>query len=166
MHHQEERAALAEIHEKIVREFLCFAGLLYQTVDIAEEIKAALKGRICEKLAVCLPLSVIEEKKYYSERTVSDDVENKHQELQYLRREYAAMIKNNSAENTEVHKTGERIEALTEELARTHPYYMPLPQFKGTDWGKLQSILKPDEVVYQYVLTEMTVISILVTDKW
>lgn len=166
VHHQEERAALAEIHEKIVREFLCFAGLLYQTVDIAEEIKAALKGRICEKLAVCLPLSVIEEKKYYSERTVSDDVENKHQELQYLRREYAAMIKNNSAENTEVHKTGERIEALTEELARTHPYYMPLPQFKGTDWGKLQSILKPDEVVYQYVLTEMTVISILVTDKW
>lgn len=166
VYHQEERAALAENQDKIVREFLCFAGLLYQTTDIAKEIKAELKGRICEKLAVCLPLSVIEEKKYYSEKAVSADQKNKHQELQRLKQEYAVMMKNGGVENAEVYNMAERIDALTNELVRSHPYYMPLPQFGGTDWNKLQSILKPGEVVYQYVLTERTVISILVTDKW
>lgn len=166
VHHQEERAALAETYDKIVREFLCFAGLLYQTTDIAKEIKTELKGRICEKLAVCLPLSVIEEKKYYSEKAISADLKNKHQELQRLKQEYAVMMKNGGVENAEVYSMAERMDALTNELVRSHPYYMPLPQFGGTDWNKLQGILRPGEVVYQYVLTERTVISILVTDKW
>lgn len=32
--------------------------------------------------------------------------------------------------------------------------------------GRIEKNLKPDEVVYQYVLTEMAMVSILVTDKW
>lgn len=166
VHHQEERAALAEMYDKIIREFLCFAGLLYSAKDVAEEVKTGLKKRICEKLAVCLPLSVIEEKKYYSEKIISDELKNKHQELEHLKQEYAIMLKNNSVESDEVNKIAKRIESLTNEMVRSHPYYMPLSQFQGTNWDKLQSVLKPDEIVYQYVLTDIAIVSILVTDRW
>lgn len=102
VYHQEERASLAEIYDKILREYLCFAGVFYSAKDISKEIKAELRNRICKKMALCLPLSVVEQKKYNMEKNISADLEEKHHELQYLKKEYAIMLKNNSIESVEV----------------------------------------------------------------
>ena len=42
VYHQEERASLAEIYDKILREYLCFAGVFYSAKDISKEIKLSL----------------------------------------------------------------------------------------------------------------------------
>lgn len=166
VYHQEERASLAEIYDKILREYLCFAGVFYSAKDISKEIKAELRNRICKKMALCLPLSVVEQKKYNMEKNISADLEEKHHELQHLKKEYAIMLKNNSIESVEVNNIARRIENLSKELVQCHPYYMPLSNFQGTNWAELQSALKSNEIVYQYVLTEMAVVSILVTKEW
>lgn len=166
VYHQEERASLAEIYDKILREYLCFAGVFYSAKDISKEIKAELRNRICKKMALCIPLSVVEQKKYNKEKNISADLEEKHYELQHLKKEYAIMLKNNSIESVEVNNIARRIENLSKELVQCHPYYMPLSNFQGTNWVELQSALKSNEIVYQYVLTEMAVVSILVTKEW
>lgn len=74
--------------------------------------------------------------------------------------------KGNRVEDNDVQTIAREIDFLSKELINKHPYYMPLNKFEGTNWEELKKHLKPDEVVYQYVLTEMVMVSILVTDKW
>jgi len=166
VYHQEERAALAQEYELIIREYLCFSGMFYSAKDIKSEIMQKLKKEIIDKMSMCLPLSVIEQKKYYMKNRISDELERKHNKLQHLKKEYAIMLKGNSIEDVNVQAIAKEIEILTNELIHKHPYYMPLERFQGTDWKELKKNLKPNEVVYQYVLTEMVMVSILVTSEW
>ena len=166
VYHQEERAALADEYEQIVREYLCFSGMYYAAKDIDNEIKQRLKDSILRKMAICLPMSVIEQKRYYMKKAISDELEKKHQRLQNLKREYAIMLKGNKVEDDSVQEIAREIEKLSNELIHKHPYYMPLEKFEGTNWDELQKSLKSGEVVYQYILTEMVMISVVVTDKW
>jgi len=166
VYHQEERAALAQEYDQIIREYLCFSGIYYAAKDIEEETKRKLRKEILEKMSICLPLSVIEQKNYYLKNEISDELDKKHCRLQQLKREYAIMLKGNRVEDNDVQTIAREIEFLSKELINKHPYYMPLNKFEGTNWEELKKNLKPDEVVYQYVLTEMAMVSILVTDKW
>lgn len=166
VYHQEERAALAQEFEQIVREYLCFSGMYYMAKDIEEDVKKKLEKGILEKMAICLPVSVIEQKNYYMNNIITDELDKKHSRLQQLKKEYAIMLKNNRLEDDNVQAMAQEIETLSNELVHKHPYYMPLDRFKGTNWEDLKKNLKTGEVVYQYVLTEMAVVSILVTDKW
>ena len=140
--------------------------MFYSAKDIKSEIKQKLKKEIIDKMSMCLPLSVIEQKKYYMKNRISDELERKHNKLQHLKKEYAIMLKGNSIEDVNVQAIAKEIEILTNELIHKHPYYMPLERFQGTDWKELKKNLKPNEVVYQYVLTEMVMVSILVTSEW
>lgn len=166
VYHQEERAALAEEYDQIIRNYLCFSGMYYAAQDLKEETKDKLRNEIYRKMSICLPMSVIEEKNYYIKNKVTDELKKKHYKLQSLKQEYAIITKNNSVEDSYVKILAEEIENLSNELLRHHPHYMPLEKFEGTNWEELQKYLKKGEVVYQYVLTEMVVLSILVTDKW
>lgn len=166
VYHQEERAALAQEYEQIIREYLCFSGMYYAAKDIEVETKRKLKKEILEKMSMCLPLSVIEQKNYYMKNVISDELDKKHCRLQHLKKEYAIMLKGNRVEDDNVQTIAKEMECLSSELINSHPYYMPLNKFEGTNWEEVKKSLKPEEVVYQYVLTEMVLVSILVTDKW
>lgn len=166
VYHQEERAALAQEYEQIIREYLCFSGMYYAAKDIEVETKGKLKKAILEKMAMCLPLSVIEQKNYYMKNVISNELDKKHCRLQHLKKEYAIMLKGNKVADDNVQTIAKEIECLSSELINSHPYYMPLKKFEGTNWNKLKESLNPEEVVYQYVLTEMVMVSISVTDKW
>lgn len=93
VYHQEERAALAQEYDQIIREYLCFSGIYYAAKDIEEETKRKLRKEILEKMSICLPLSVIEQKNYYLKNEISDELDKKHCRLQQLKREYAIMLK-------------------------------------------------------------------------
>lgn len=86
VYHQEERAALAQDYELIIREYLCFSGMLYAAQDIKLEIKQKLKKEIIDKMSICLPLSVIEQKNYYMNNKISDELDRKHIKLQHLKK--------------------------------------------------------------------------------
>lgn len=166
VYHQEERAALAQEYELIIREYLCFCAMVYAAKDVKVDIKQKLRTEILDKMSMCLPMSVIEQKNYYMKNRISDELERKHNRLLYLKKEYAIMLKGNNIQDDNVQTIAKEIENLSNELVHKHPYYMPLEKFEGTNWKELKLNLKPNEVVYQYVLTDMVIISILVTDKW
>lgn len=166
VYHQEERAALAEEYEQIIREYLCFSGMYYAVKDIDKETKKRLKENILGKMSICLPMSVIEQKRYYMKNEISDELEEKHHRLQNLKREYAIILKSNSVEDNNVQEIAHKIELLSKELIHNHPYYMPLEKFEGTNWNELQKNLISGEVVYQYILTEMVMISVVLTNEW
>lgn len=93
VYHQEERAALAQEYDQIIREYLCFSGMYYAAKGIEEETKRKLRKEILEKMSICLPLSVIEQKNYYLKNEISDELDKKHCRLQQLKREYAIMLR-------------------------------------------------------------------------
>ena len=166
VHHQEERAALAEEYDTILRDYLCFAGILYNLKTLNKEEKEHLKTNILEKMAICLPLSIIEQKYYYKTKFISAEMEIRHKDLKSLKREYGIMIQNGNNNSEEFRQISNRIDQLTKELVENHPYYKALVQYAGTDWKKVQNSLGENEVVYQYVLTDLSVISVLVTKDW
>lgn len=166
VYHQEERAALAEEYDELLRDYLCYSGLVFSATDTPKEIKEKLKEEICKKMSICLPLSVIEQKNYYKNKVITEEVACKSEKLQLLKMEYSAMIKENKGTNEEVNSLAAEIEKLTNELVVSHPYYKPLEEYKGSNWEEIQRNLSEDEVVYQYVLTQMTVVSIIVTKDW
>lgn len=166
VYHQEERAALAEEYDLILRDYLCFAGAYYSAKDLNIEVKEKLKVSILEKMSICLPLSIIEQKYYFKYKEISEDMEAKHREIKALKKEYGIMLQRNSKSTEEVEIIAKKIETLTEELVAKHPYYKSLEQYLGTNWEEIQEVLTENEVVYQYVLTNLTVISILVTKNW
>ena len=166
VYHQEERSALAQELTEIIREYICFSGIYYMARDIDQEIKKKLKNGIMQKMSICIPLSIIEQKKYYMRNEVSEELNEKHRRLRHLKREYAVIVKNSKIESDNVQRIANEIQELTQELQQRHPYYMPLKNFEGTDWEKIKRSLKVGEVVYQYVLTKMAVVSILVTAEW
>ena len=166
VHHQEERAALAEEYDRVLREYLCYAGNYYGANDILPELKAQLRKKICSKMSICLPMSVIEQKIYYNNRNIDKDLRDKDNRLKALKKEYVIMLQKNNAVNLDVQKLAHEIDELTSELVENHPYYRALECYSGTDWEELQKALEPTEVVYQYVLTDMSVVSILITKDW
>lgn len=166
VYHQEERAALAEEYDMILRDYLGFAGAYYGASNLKHDIKDLLKKKILQKMAICLPLSIIEQKYYFKYKFVSEELETKSVELKTLKKEYGIMLKENKADTEEVNAVAKKIEALTKELVAKHPYYKSLDQYEGTDWQEIQRVLENDEVVYQYILTDLTVLSILVTRNW
>lgn len=166
VHHQEERAALAEEYDKVLRAYLCYASIYYGASDTLLEIKEKLKKSICDKISICLPMSVIEQKNYYNDKEIDDNLRDKDNKLKALKKEYVIMLKKNNATNPDVQKLANEIKELTSELVENHPYYKPLECYSGTDWEELQKVLEPTEVVYQYVLTDISVVSILITKDW
>ena len=166
VYHQEERAALAQELTKIIREYICFSGIYYMARDVEQGLKKKLKNGIMQKMSICIPLSIIEQKQYYMSNQVSEELKEKHHRVQYLKMEYATAIKNNEIQSNSVQQIAKKIQELTQELKQKHPYYMSLKNFEGTNWERIRKSLKEGEVVYQYVLTEMAVISILVTSDW
>lgn len=166
VHHQEERAALAEEYDKVLRAYLCYASIYYGASDTLLEIKEKLKKSICDKISICLPMSVIEQKNYYNDKEIDDNLRDKDNKLKALKKEYVIMLKKNNATNPDVQKLANEIKELTSELVENHPYYKPLECYSGTDWEELQKVLESTEVVYQYVLTDISVVSILITKDW
>ena len=114
--------------------------MYYMAKDIEEDVKKRLEKGILEKMAICLPVSVIEQKNYYMNNIITDELDKKHSRLQQLKKEYAIMLKNNRLEDDNVQAMAQEIEALLNELVHKHPYYMPLDKFKGTNWEDLKKI--------------------------
>ena len=119
---------------EIIRKNLCFSGMYYAAKGIEEETKRKLRKEILEKMSICLPLSVIEQKNYYLKNEISDELDKKHCRLQQLKREYAIMLKGNRVEDNDVQTIAREIDFLSKELINKHPYYMPLNKFEGTNW--------------------------------
>ena len=166
VHHQEERASLSSEREKIIREYACYCGLYYSCADLNKEKKEKCKKKLLELASKCIPISIIEQKYYNQNCFVSDDLKQKNNRLANLKEEYADLCKNNKIDCETVQSVAAEIKTITDELLEAHPYYRSLDDFNGTDWTQLMSVLDENEVVYQYILTEMAVISILVTNRW
>ena len=49
--------------------------MYYAAKGIEEETKRKLRKEILEKMSICLPLSVIEQKNYYLKNEISDELE-------------------------------------------------------------------------------------------
>ena len=90
--------------------------MYYAAKGIEEETKRKLRKEILEKMSICLPLSVIEQKNYYLKNEISDELDKKHCRLQQLKREYAIMLKGNRVEDNDVQTIAREIDFLSKEL--------------------------------------------------
>lgn len=166
VHHQEERAALSSDREKIIRGYICYCGILYSCIDVDKNTKGKFKNKLLELLSKCIPLSIIEQKQYNQNNNIPISLRQKSDRLIGLKREYAELCKKNEIDSVAVQTVAAEIQSITDEFVEVHPSFRSLEPFPGTDWEQIQSVLRDDEVVYQYVLTELAVISVLVTNKW
>ena len=161
--HQEERSGLASSIDNILRKRLEIAGLLWGIKDAPEYITDILYPQILNTSKKCVPLSIIEQKKYNASKQLTEDQIKKSHRLQLLNDEYLRIVQRNKVDSPYVQKIAQEIQELTMELKKMHPYYRPLSHFDGTDWKKLQNAINHDDVVFQFVITELCLITMLIT---
>ncbi len=145
--------------------YMMISTLLYGLRDADLEIKNQIKDNILKVANKFLPISIIEQKQYNNYKEITPKLEKLHLELQRLKEEYSAMVLKNGSNDDNVVVLAKRIVEVTEELKKSHPYYMPLKIYSEIDWLKIQEIIDDNEILYQFIVTSITVTTIIVDKK-
>lgn len=166
IYHQEDRAALTQEYDRTLRSYLQICGVLYSAKDTAASQKEALLAKLKTYMPFVIPRTLIEVKGYYQNNDVSDALNKMHEELKRLKTEYVNLTAKGNALNESAVKLGGKIEEFTTELRSEHPYYMPLKHYEYLKYEEISKLLLDDEVLYQYIVTDICVLSILITSNW
>ncbi|MGG3887818.1 tetratricopeptide repeat protein [Metabacillus fastidiosus] len=163
--HKEERAGLAELYNDIYRLYVQVCGLLYSASDIGEEKKKDLKNKILKIIPKLSPMSIAEQKKYNNEKNFSEELVQAEKKLNNLKEEYKILLKKGKPTDVIVNNKAKEIESLTKHLQEIHPHYQKLNKIENINLNTLATRLFDNELFYQIIITPMSVMSIIVTNK-
>ncbi|MBZ8120960.1 tetratricopeptide repeat protein [Bacillus thuringiensis] len=161
--HKEERAGLAEFSNEIYRFYVQICGLLYSTNDISEEHRNILKEKLLKIIPKLSPLSIIEQKRFNSNKNLTPKSIQLEKKLSILKEEYKNLLKENNPMDDLLLKKAKEIEELTLSLKKTHPYYKKLSKFRDIDLNNIKNSLEENEIFYQVILTPLSVLTLTIT---
>lgn len=164
-YHQEERAAVSVFADKVYRKYMMINTLLYAARDIDLEIMNKIQDNILKVANKFSPSSIIEQKQYNNYKEITPKLEKLHLELQRSKEKYNTMALKNGSNDDNVLLLAKRMSEIMEELKKNHPYYMPLGKYCEIDWLKIREIMDDKDVLYQFIVTKITVTTIIVDKK-
>lgn len=163
VYHKEERSSVGSSAQKIYRFYIQVCSLLFGLSDTSEsekkDMERKLKG-VFQKISL---RSIIEQKNYNVTNVVTKDMEQLVERKKILTEEYNNLFQENSDDIDLINYKVEEIENITKVLINEHPHFKPLPYFQEIDFNEIQTNLENGEVFYQYVVTPLTVVTLLIT---
>lgn len=159
MFHREERANLSDKTNLLLRTYVETLTILYKLRETPEELKSNLEKEAILTLIKIAPRTIAEKKLYNEE--VSEDTKKKFNE--YLNMYDELMRIEADIEIDEYQEKTQRFDVLQKELLVSHPYLKALPIIEVYDLSKIQENLFDNEICYQYCLTPMGMVYLLIT---
>jgi hypothetical protein len=163
VYHQEERASIGEASDEVYRFYLQICSIMYLFEEFDHFEKEEILKRIENILPRVSPRSIIEQKKYNVNKEITPEAEELHEKLIKITEEYNNLYKKNSHNSELLYNKVEEIQRITEELKNKHPHYMQLDFFEEIKFQDIQNSLVDGEVFYQYVVTRLAVITLLIS---
>lgn len=162
VYHKAERASIGESSDEIYRFYLQICSLLFGIKETDEISRKEYQSKIENILPRISPRSVIEQKNSIEDE-ITSEIEELKSRSKYLTEEYNNLHKENSTNLELLSSKAKEIEVITEELKKKHPHYKPLPIYEGIKFNDIQKSLEEEEVFYQYFITPMSVVTLLIT---
>lgn len=163
-YHKEERAAIAEQADSLYRLYIQTAGLLYICTDLNKKTRESMKQRIFKILPNLTPRSIYEQKAQNTSMELTPELISLEREYDHLTMEYNNIYKKNKSTEDVMNAKIEEIEKISKELREKHPHYASLSTLNKINIYNLKDYLSDDEVIYQYIWTGCTVITILISN--
>jgi len=165
VYHKEERAAIGDISKEIYRSYIEITTIMahvqgLKTISEQEHIK--ILESCINKIS---PRTIIEQKKYNTEKIVDAVLSDTESEFLRLKEEYKILYKRNLGVSEELNRIAFKVEELQNYLKLNHPYYRALPKFEETSFIEIKNILDDNEVFYQYIKLDIMCIEIIITNK-
>lgn len=165
VHHKEERASVGKASEDIYRFYIQLCSLLFGIGGISSNDRILMQEKIESVLPKMNPRSIIEQKKYNITKEITLEMEELVRRKSILTEEYNSLFEKNRTNFELINDKAKEIEIITNKLIDMHPYYKPLPNHETINFKNIQSLLGEKEVFYQYIVTPMTVITLLITKE-
>ncbi|OIJ14888.1 hypothetical protein BKP35_05490 [Anaerobacillus arseniciselenatis] len=159
MFHREERANLSDQTNSLLRTYVETLSILHKLRETPEELKSSLEQEVILNLIKVAPRTIAEKKLYNGE--VSEETEKKFN--QYLTLYDELMRIEADIESHEYQEKTQKFDLLQQELLLSHPYLKALPVIEVNDISKIQDKLLDNEICYQYCLTPMGMVYLLIT---
>jgi CHAT domain-containing protein len=122
-----------------------------------------------EKLEMVLPKisprSIIEQKDYYFNRTITQEAKELKVKLDNAHDEYNRIFAGNSNDTVLLSEKAEPIQSLTDQLKKIHPHYMELKDYQSIKLNDICSLLNDDDIFFQYIVTPICITNIIVTSS-
>lgn len=160
--HKEERSNISEKFIETARRYLEVCALIYGSKDTNEHLKGTMYIKILNALPLLTPSSIIEQKNYNLNKELTKEMINLDNKLKVLKEEFVSLYANNSPGSELIISKSKEIAELTRILKKHHPYHQELPHIQNTSINELKNNLKEDEIFSQIIITNFSVINILV----
>lgn len=159
--HKEERASLGDITLEIYKNHIAILGLLYEE---QRNIESGLyyKKQIFSIIHNVLPRTLIEQRKYHLEFEITDEVKELQSQYEKSKLEYDEMTRKRLNDENSMSLKAKHIISLDKKLKENHPYYKSLEKSNPINFDELSSNLAENELCFQYVITFLGVLIILI----
>ena len=109
-----------------------------------------------------LPRTLIEQRKYHLEFEITDELKELQSQYEKSKLEYDEMTRKQLNDANVMSLKAEHIISLEKELKEKHPYYKSLEKSNSINFDKLSSNLAENELCFQYIITSLGILTILI----
>lgn len=159
--HKEERAGLGDITLEIYKNHIVILGLLYEK-QRNSDLGLYFKKQIFSIIHNVLPRTLIEQRKYHLEFEITDEVKELQSQYEKSKLEYDEMTRKRLNDENSMSLKAKLISSLEKKLKENHPYYKSLEKSNPINFDELSSNLAENELCFQYVITFLGVLIILI----
>jgi len=160
--HKEERSGLGDAAIDIYRLHLGICGILNSILRETTMI-SWLKEEILNVLPKLLPRTILEQKRFNSNKSFSAETENLRKELDFAISEYNNICKKDSSNHVLLSQKAKLVTELSLKLKKSHPYYMNLQEVEKISLLEISTCLSADELLFQYIVTPVGVFTFILT---
>jgi len=165
VYHKTERAYIGEAAQVVYKFYIQILVLFYNTKDFDKEKKVSFKKKIESTLGKLTPRAIFEQKYYFENKKITDDIIKIEEEYKILTDELKIQ-QQRSEGNFEIYREkAKRAADLLEILKTNHPHYSSLKNYENVSFEVIRRNLHQDEMFYQYIRTKFGITYILLTPE-
>ena len=160
--HREERASIGVQSRKIYKLYIDICFVILQIIT-NEDFKNNIQEKIENILQKLSPRSIIEQKNYYNENSLTDEAIKTEHEYKIKLEEYKNMLLEESSNIELLSHKAEEVERLKKELKEIHPYYMDLQSYSQLSISEIQNIINEKDILFQNILTTTGIVIVIIS---
>lgn len=166
LYHKEEKASLYEISSKIYNFYIevCIEYVNKNLIYDEEEL-SIIEEKIIKVMGLLYYRTIIEKKYFNFTSKITKDMQLKYIKYNKLEKLYHKLKTNKYTDLDILEKIVIKIEKLQNELKKEHYNFKPLSYIEHIDLYKIKEILNNNEVLYQVVLLNNHILSVIVDNN-
>ena len=159
--HKEERAGFGDVAVEIYKNHINIYALILE-MNHDNNLGVFFKKQLLSVIHNILPRTILEQKHYYLDLEMTDELIELQSKYNKYRLEYDEMIRKGLHDIDTLSQKARAISSLEIKLKENHPHYAPLKKQQPIDFEMISTKLESYELCFQYIITPMGILVIVI----